>query len=77
MSDDFEWSDWIEHDDQGLPEDVEPDEVVIACLSGDVLSPMPAMWIDWCCPGDPVHRYRRRVWPKALEAPTKVELVPA
>lgn len=56
----WKWTDWIAHNDQGRPAGLEPDEIVIADLSGDILSPMPANDIDWHCPGDPVTRYKRR-----------------
>jgi len=75
MSDDYEWGPWIEHDDSGWPEGVEPDEVVIARLPGCTLSPMPASGISWRCPGDPVERYRRRIWKASkldVEAPAEV-----
>lgn len=60
MSDEWEWSDWIAHDDKGWPNGVEPDEIVLADLSGDIMPPMPAVHLTWHCPGDPVSRFKRR-----------------
>lgn len=74
MADDFEWGPWISHDDSGWPSGVEPDEVVIARVSRDVLSPMPACRLDWRCPNDPVTQYRRRNWkPPVLENVCEME----
>ena len=56
----WQWSDWIAHDDAGWPQGVEPDEIVQCALSGHVLAPMPAAHHSWHCPSDPVTHYRRR-----------------
>lgn len=65
---DWHWSDWIKHDRNGWPKGVEPDEIVRCMMeNGDVLSDMPANDISWRCPGDDVHLYRRRIYPKSIK----------
>jgi hypothetical protein len=64
----WHWSEWIAHDDKGWPEGVEPDEIVLADIDGDIMTPMPACRISWHCPGDPVRRFRRRIWSAPAQA---------
>jgi hypothetical protein len=57
---DEQWGPWIEHDDSGRPLAVKPDMIVQCEMKsdGDILCPMPASYLDWHCPGDPIAAYR-------------------
>jgi hypothetical protein len=64
MSDE-EWSQWFEHDDNGMPASVTPDTIVQVkmLLDGDVCGPHRADFdggSGWRCPLDPVAQYRIR-----------------
>ena len=72
-----EWTPWIKHDDRGWPQGLTRDEIVIADISGDIMSPMPAGDIDWRCPSDPVLRFRRARHPQVRKLLRLVQNLPA
>jgi hypothetical protein len=60
MKPEIKWSRWFDHTPGPCP--VPAGTTVQVVLENlDELSPMPAVDVDWHCPGDDVTRYRYRI----------------
>lgn len=52
---------WKDHDDDGFPEDLNWDDIVILTMgNGDKIGPIKAKDADWEFPGDPIKKYRKK-----------------